>query len=219
MVDLMDPTTYHHSTRNPSRSEPEEELRYVFKRIGLLASRIPLWVLQALADAGYTRIHTFAGALGETRAETQRELLGMPEVSNNLSARMAESRAELAFLLSVWDDLHGRGKSQNEIKHKNRNVADPVAFEGLEVEKVQGKNRGARFSPSENPIMWTGFALPVLVSSCNALHALLNFIPLIQLVFLAPIFRNTTGLIFGFNLPVVGFTYLINLEIDFSLGF
>jgi len=66
--------------------------------------------------------------------------------------------------------------------------------------------------------MWTGFALPILVSSCNALHALLNFIPSIELVSSAPIFRNAIGLTFSFNLPMVGFTYLINLEVDFSLG-
>ena len=67
--------------------------------------------------------------------------------------------------------------------------------------------------------MWTGFALPVLVSSCNALHAYLNFIPAIQLVSSVPIFRNTIGLIFRLSFPMVGFTYLINLDIAFSLWF
>ncbi len=90
----------------------------------------------------------------------------------------------------------------------------------LPLEMVQGKSRGEALYPFfKNPIMWTGFALPVLVSSCNALHAYLNFIPAIQLVSSVPIFRNTIGLIFRLSFPMVGFTYLINLDIAFSLWF
>ena len=48
---------------------------------------------------------------------------------------------------------------------------------------VQSGGRGEALGPFfKNPIMWVGFALPVLVSSLNALHAYFNFIPAIQLV-------------------------------------
>ena len=80
--------------------------------------------------------------------------------------------------------------------------------------------RGEALGPFlKNPIMWAGFVLPVFVSSCNALHAYLNYIPAIQLVSSVPIFRNAVGLIFRLSFPMVGFSYLINLDIAFSLWF
>lgn len=85
---------------------------------------------------------------------------------------------------------------------------------------TESKDRGQTLGPFfKNPIMWVGFALPVVVSSFNALHAYLNYIPAIQLVSSVPIFRNTVGLIFRLSFPMVGFTYLINLDIAFSLWF
>ncbi len=80
--------------------------------------------------------------------------------------------------------------------------------------------RGGALGPFfKSPIMWAGFVLPVLVSSFNALHAYLNYIPAIQLVSSVPIFRNAVGLIFRLSFPMVGFSYLINLDIAFSLWF
>ncbi len=80
--------------------------------------------------------------------------------------------------------------------------------------------RGGALGPFfKSPIMWAGFVLPVLVSSFNALHAYLNYIPAIQLVSSVPIFRNEVGLIFRLSFPMVGFSYLINLDIAFSLWF
>ena len=73
---------------------------------------------------------------------------------------------------------------------------------------VQSGGRGEALGPFfKNPIMWIGFALPVLVSSLNALHAYFNFIPAIQLVSSVPILRNTTSLIFRLSFPMVGFAY------------
>ena len=45
------------------------------------------------------------------------------------------------------------------------------------VENKRGEALGPFF---KNPIMWAGFILPVFVSSCNALHAYLNYIPAMQ---------------------------------------
>ena len=70
-----------------------------------------------------------------------------------------------------------------------------------------------------NPAMWAGFALPVLASSLNGLHAYFNFIPALQLVSSAPILRNTVNLEFRLSFPMLGFSYLINLDIAFSLWF
>ena len=84
------------------------------------------------------------------------------------------------------------------------------------AENKRGEALGPFF---KSPIMWAGFVLPVFVSSCNALHAYLNYIPAIQLVSSVPIFRNAVGLIFRLSFPMVGFSYLINLDIAFSLWF
>ena len=70
-----------------------------------------------------------------------------------------------------------------------------------------------------NPVMWAGFALPVMVSTLNGLHAYYNFVPAVQLVASVPVFRNLVSLAFRLSFPMVGFSYLINLEIAFSLWF
>jgi hypothetical protein len=87
------------------------------------------------------------------------------------------------------------------------------------LEMVQEDGRGPVRPFFRRPVMWVGFALPILVSSANALHAYYNFIPAIQIVSSVPIFRNTMSLIFRLSFPMIGFSYLINLDIAFSLWF
>jgi len=70
-----------------------------------------------------------------------------------------------------------------------------------------------------NPVMWMGFALPLLVSSINGLHAYHAVVPTIQQVSTVPIFRDAVTLIFRLSFPMVGFSYLINLDIALSLWF
>ncbi len=70
---------------------------------------------------------------------------------------------------------------------------------------AQSEEWGQALGPFfKTPIMWAGFALPVFVSSLNALHAYFNYIPAIQLVATVPIFRDTVGLIFRLSFPMVG---------------
>jgi len=88
------------------------------------------------------------------------------------------------------------------------------------LEMVQEDAEGARVKPFfKDPIMWAGFSLPAIVSTLNALHAYYNFIPALQLVSSVPIMRNTVGLMFRLSFPMIGFSYLINLDIAFSLWF
>ena len=68
-----------------------------------------------------------------------------------------------------------------------------------------------------NPVMWIGFALPAIVSSLNGLHAYYNTVPDVQLVSTIPILRDTTSILFRLSFPMVGFSYLINLDIALSL--
>jgi hypothetical protein len=69
----------------------------------------------------------------------------------------------------------------------------------------------------KNPVMWAGFALPAIVSTLKGLHAYYNFLPSGDLVTIVPLFRNSVDAIVRLSFPVVGFTYLINLDIAFSL--
>ena len=88
------------------------------------------------------------------------------------------------------------------------------------LEMVQDSPGQSRIRPFfRSPIMWAGFAIPVIVSTLNALHAYYNFIPTIQLVTSVPVFRNTVSLLFRMSFPMIGFSYLINLDIAFSLWF
>ncbi|HIM57437.1 MAG TPA: hypothetical protein EYM39_12100 [Candidatus Latescibacteria bacterium] len=70
-----------------------------------------------------------------------------------------------------------------------------------------------------DPVMWAGFLIPAVVSSLNALHTYFNFIPAVSLTTSIPIFRNTVNLDFRLSFPMLGFSYLINLDIAFSLWF
>jgi len=71
----------------------------------------------------------------------------------------------------------------------------------------------------KNKLMWLGFAIPVLIDAYNSLHHYWEFFPVMRTGW-------TVREIFGFhtvrftlNWPLMGFTYLINLDIGFSLWF
>jgi len=88
------------------------------------------------------------------------------------------------------------------------------------LEMVKEDPRGGLFNPFfKNSVMWAGFILPVIVSSINALHSYYNFIPGLQIVSSIPLFRRTVYLIFRLSFPMIGLSYLINLDIAFSLWF
>jgi hypothetical protein len=81
------------------------------------------------------------------------------------------------------------------------------------------RGRGGTRPFLRNPIMWAGFALPAIVTSLNGLHAYYNFVPAVQQVTTIPVFRNAFSLILRLSFPMVGFSFLINLDIAFSLWF
>ena len=70
-----------------------------------------------------------------------------------------------------------------------------------------------------SPLMWAGFLLPVLIGSIKGLHAYYNFVPDADLVTTLRLFRNTVGMQFRISFPMIGFSYLINLDIAFGLWF
>jgi hypothetical protein len=70
-----------------------------------------------------------------------------------------------------------------------------------------------------NPLMWAGFAVPLCVSSLSALRSYHYQIPAPELVSTVSMFDHALNLVFRLSFPMVGFSYLINLDIAFSLWF
>ena len=70
-----------------------------------------------------------------------------------------------------------------------------------------------------DPVMWMGFAIPVIISSMNGLHAYFHYLPSVKIATDIPIFRQTTTLPFRLSFPMIGFSYFINLDIAFALWF
>ncbi len=71
----------------------------------------------------------------------------------------------------------------------------------------------------KNPLMWLGFGIAFVVGTMVALHAYNNMIPAPRLQQSISAFRGTQNIIFRVSFPVIGFVYLANLEVSFSLWF
>ena len=128
----------------------------------------------------------------------------------------------LAFWIALAISLYVVMISSMVILRKQWAERERLIFPIVQVplEMVQDDPGGGVLRPFfKKSIMWVGFLIPVIVSSLNALHAYYNFIPSVQLISSVPVFRNTIGLIFRLSFPMIGFSYLINLDIAFSLWF
>ena len=83
-----------------------------------------------------------------------------------------------------------------------------------------GTNSNPQIRPDyKNAAMWIGFTIPCIVSSTNAFHNYFHIFPEIQLSSHIGLFRNSINLPLVLSFPVLGFAYLINLDIAFSLWF
>ena len=94
----------------------------------------------------------------------------------------------------------------------------PLTRLPLEMVKEDGKKT---ILPAffRNPFMWLGFGIAFAFCTINALHNYFHLVPQIKLVNSLPIFRGTNSLPFRISFPVIGFVYLVNLEVSFSLWF
>jgi len=90
----------------------------------------------------------------------------------------------------------------------------------LPLEMVKDDARGSRVkSFFKNPVMWAGFAVPFIVGSTKALHNYYYIIPAINLSTSIPLFRRTLSLSLRPSFPLIGFSYLVNLDIAFGFWF
>ena len=88
----------------------------------------------------------------------------------------------------------------------------------LPVAMVQTE-RGRIPNLFKNKLFWLGFVIPCLLSSLTALHKYFPMVPAVNLAKSVPVFRQTASLIFRLSFPILGFSYLINLDVAFSLWF
>ena len=101
-------------------------------------------------------------------------------------------------------------------------VRERLAFPLVQVPlaMVEDDDSGNPLKPFfRNWLMWCGFALPLAVGSLKALHNYFNFIPTVITQTSIPLFRNTAVLQIALSFPMLGFTYLVNTEIAFSIWF
>jgi hypothetical protein len=71
----------------------------------------------------------------------------------------------------------------------------------------------------KNRLMWIGFGVALGVSSLKGLHFYNPAIPYIEMVQGVVIFRRTTSLVFRLSFPMLGFFYMVNLDVAFSMWF
>ena len=70
-----------------------------------------------------------------------------------------------------------------------------------------------------NPVMWMGFVIPVILISVNAFHNYYHFVPSIHLVTSVSAFRRTLSIPVRLSFSMLGFSYLIHLDIALGIWF
>ncbi|MCM8760225.1 MAG: hypothetical protein NC832_00675, partial [Candidatus Omnitrophica bacterium] len=90
----------------------------------------------------------------------------------------------------------------------------------LPKEMVKEGDKKGKLSPFfKSPLMWLGFSLAFIIYSTIALNNYFPMFPPIVLSHSIPIFRRTLDLMFYISLPVIGFTFFVNLNVLFSVWF
>jgi len=85
---------------------------------------------------------------------------------------------------------------------------------------LEGESSAVKFNPFfKNRVMWIGFAIPFILGIITGLHEYFPFIPQVPLAKITYAFRGTTRIAFGISFAVLGFLYLVNLDVSFSLWF
>lgn len=68
-----------------------------------------------------------------------------------------------------------------------------------------------------NKLMWMGFLIPFLINGWNSIHNYIYFFPTIDFSESIGLFNNQLVLPINLSFPLVGFGYLLSLEVSFSL--
>ena len=99
------------------------------------------------------------------------------------------------------------------IEHER--LAYPLAQLPLTMAGQQpGRSMNAFF---RSPVMWLGFAIPLIVTSVNGLHAYHHFIPRVVLGTSLFILPDLQSLTINISFPMMGFAYLTHQEVALSI--
>jgi len=88
----------------------------------------------------------------------------------------------------------------------------------LPIEMVKGEEKPGITNPALRSVwLWAGIAIPLLVVSINGLHFYYPDVPLIEQGTKLPILRNSGQIRFQISFPMVGFAYMLRLDMALSL--
>ena len=107
------------------------------------------------------------------------------------------------------------------ILHRQWSVHERLTYPMVQLpQNMMEKGEDARVAPFfKNKMMWLGFAVPFLLLSLNALNHYWPTVPDYNPRGRFSMFNKTLHLPIALNLAWVGFFYLVNLEITFSIWF
>ena len=91
---------------------------------------------------------------------------------------------------------------------KNERLAFPLTVLPLEM-------TGKKFF--NNRTMWLGFSIPSVILSINALHNYFPAVPLLNFRQWFNLYRGSTYIIVDVSYSILGFSYLVNLDVSLSL--
>ena len=90
----------------------------------------------------------------------------------------------------------------------------------LPLAMVEGESSSTKVNPFfKNKLMWFGFAIPFVLGIIIGLHKYFPLIPKVCLEKYWDVFRGTTYIHFKLNFAILGFLYLVRLDVSFSLWF
>ena len=90
----------------------------------------------------------------------------------------------------------------------------------LPLEILRGCDEGLFPVLFRRPLTWVGFALPFVVQLCRGLHHYFFFIPEIRTYFdPVMLFRDSVALLIFVNFAIIGLSYLLGLQVSFSVWF
>ena len=81
----------------------------------------------------------------------------------------------------------------------------------------EGKSGSIVVPLFKRPLLWIGFALPVVLHSTNALNHYFPFIPAIQLRHHISLFNHALGLATNVNFVAIGLAYFLSLDVGLSI--
>lgn len=97
--------------------------------------------------------------------------------------------------------------------------SERLSYPLAQLPLVMGQQEPGRAINSffRNPITWAGAAIPIICTSLNGLHGYWQFFPEVDLSASIPILRGAESIDIRVSFPMVGFAYLMNADVAFSL--